>query len=437
MTPRSALSRRVFLSASVGAATGHALGRVPYGGRLRLALPWPIAGIDPSAIDDGFSALFAGALFEPLFALDATGTPYPTLAEALPVKLGDGCRLKLRPGLKTAAGRALSAIDVLATLTRARSRGGVGQLGEIDLPSLDAGDALSVIFPRAGADAVARALASPLLALVPRNFSPVAPDGCGAFRAELSRGHAVLTRNPNAARGPAFLDAVEISSVTDLAELLRSFEVGQSDVGWFGQGLYRAVKDATAFETPRYAFAALLPGKAALAWGAPGTLQGLLDAIPAQQLSHLGLRGLPAKAQGSAAWGGPATSIAVLSGAPQLIAVARAIAGSLSTPGHELTVLEKTAEELAALKKTQLFGLLLDAVRAPSNAPRDIELALRSAASPESAKRAPKSGRVDPRELGRQLALGVVGELTIWGAARTGFVGLEAWQLGAVYKTTG
>ena len=433
MNGSRALSRRGFVAASALSGLSHAMGRSPYGGRLRLSVPWPIASVDPASLDDGFAALFASALFEPLYGTDAAGNPYPALAEGLPTKAGDGCRVKLRSGLKTASGRPLTGVDVVATLARARSRGAVGLLGEIDTPTLDAQDASSVVFAQAGAEAVARALSSPLLALVPRNFSPLSPDGCGAFKVELSRGRAVLTRNLNAARGPSFLDAIEVNSAPDLAELLRGFEVGQTDVGWFGSGLYRAVKDAVSFEAPRYGFAVLLPSKAVGAWGAPGTLQGLLDAVPAQQLSHLGLRELPAQAQGSPAWGGPATTIAVLGGAPQLVAVARAIASSLSTPGHELAVVEKTAAELAELRGSQKFGLLVDCVRAPSNATRELELALRSASSPETAKRAPKTGRVTPRELGRQLALGVIGDLSVWGARRTGFVGVEGWQLGAVY----
>lgn len=436
MTGRGRLSRRAFVGASALTTLSHALGRTPYGGRLRLSVPWPISGIDPASLGDGFAALFASALFEPLYGLDAAGNPYPALADALPSKQGDGCRLKLRPGLRSAAGRALGAADVVATLARARARGAAGLLGEIDA-ALDPSDPLSVVFPRAPADTVARTLSSPLTALVPRQFSPLAPDGCGAFKAELSRGRAVLTRNPNAARGPAFLDAIEVSSATDLAELLRSFEVGQSDVGWFAPGLYRAVKDAAAFETPRYAFAVLLPGKAAGAWGAPGTLQGLLDAVPAQQLSHLGLRGLPAQARGSSAWGGPSTTLAVLGGAPQLVAIARAVAGALSTPGHELSVVEKTADELAGLRQSQQFGLLLDCVRAPGAAPRELELALRSAASPDAARRAPRTAELSPRELGRHLALGVVGDLSMWGALRSGFVGVEAWQLGAISRAAG
>lgn len=426
------LTRRALLAASSCAAAAAAMGRTAQGGRLRLSIPWPIVSLEPASLNDGFAALFAPAVFEPLYGLDASSNPYPALAEALPEKLDGGCRVRLRPGLKTAAGRALTGADLVATLARARVRGAIGLLGELSTPSVDTKDPLSVVFARTTTDAVARVLASPLLSLVPRNFSPLAPDGCGAFKVELARGRALFSHNPNAARGASFLDAIEVSSATDLAELLRGFEAGQTDVGWFGTGLYRTVKDAIAFEAPRYAFAVLLAGKAAGAWGAPGTLQTLLDAVPSQQLSHLGLKGLPARAAGSAAWGGPATSIAVHDGAPQLVAVARALAATLSTPGHELSVLERSAEELLALRASRQFGLLLDCVRAPNLGPRDVEIALRTAASPEAAKRAPKTTSAAPRELGRSLPLGVVGELCCWGSRRAPFIGLEAWQLGAV-----
>jgi len=436
MTRAARLSRRALLTSLACCGEGLAMGRTVYGGRLRLALPWPIVSLDPASLSDGFSALFAGAAFEPLYALDGAGNPYPALADALPTKLDGGCRLALRPGLKTAAGRALSGADVLATLARARSRGAVGLLGELEAPSVDTKDPLGVVFAHTNADVVARVLSSPLLALVPRNFSPLAPDGCGPFKVELGRGRAVLTRNPNAARGAAFLDAVEVTAESDLAELLRGFETGATDVGWFGTGLYRAVKDAVPFEAPRYGFAVLTAGKVTGAWGAPGTLQALLDAVPAQQLSHLGVRGLPAQASGSPAWGGPATTIAVPANAPQLGAIARALAATLSTTGHELSVVEKSAEELSRLRNNRQFGLLVDLVRAPTTAPRDLELALRTAASPEAAKRAPKTTPLAPRELGRQLPLGVIGELSVWGTRRAPFAGIETWQLGAVSLRT-
>jgi hypothetical protein len=141
---------------------------------------------------------------------------------------------------------------------------------------------------------------------------------------------------------------------------------------------------------------------------------------------------LPERARGSAAWGGPSTTIAVNEAAPQLVAVARALAEAMSVSGHELRVAEKSVEELAALRTSRQFGLLVDCVRAPNAQAREVEVALRSAASPEAAKRTPRTASALPRDLGRQLPLGVVGELSVWGARRAAFEGLDAWQLGAV-----
>src|SRR5689334_714446 len=104
MTRRGSLSRRALLASLASAAGSRAMGRTPYGGRLRLAVPWPITSLEPASLSDGFAALFASAAFEPLYALDAAGNPYPALAEALPTKVDRGCRVALRPGLRTAAG---------------------------------------------------------------------------------------------------------------------------------------------------------------------------------------------------------------------------------------------------------------------------------------------------------------------------------------------
>ncbi len=426
------LSRRALLAAAGSAAGARALGRTPYAGQLRLTVPWPITRLDPATLDDAFSALFSAAVCDPLFALDAAGKPYPALANALPRAHADGVRVTLRSGLRTAAGKALSASDVLASLQRARSLGAAGLLGEVERPRADPKDPFSVIFPKANAEALGLLLASPLLAIVPRGFSVLAPDGTGAFRIELSPGRARLTRNPHAARGAAFLDAVEVSAVTELADLLRGFEAGSSDVGWFGSGLYRAVKDAVAFETPRYGFAVMMSGRLAGGWGAPGALQALVNAVPREQLGHLGLRGLNYQPEGSPRWGGPPGEILVPQAAPQLLATAQALSTALSSPGHELTIAEKPTAELGRLRDSKRFALLVDFVRSPGLSDREAGAALRTAVSPETAKRAPLTAPVAPRELGLTLPLAVVGELTIHGAHRTSLSGLQTWQLGGV-----
>ena len=97
------LGRRAWLLAMAAGSAAHALGRIPYGGRLELSLPWPLASIDPHAIDDPAAALFGAAIADPLYALDAQGHPYPTLAAAPPEHMPEGARVHLRPQMSTRA----------------------------------------------------------------------------------------------------------------------------------------------------------------------------------------------------------------------------------------------------------------------------------------------------------------------------------------------
>ena len=60
-----------------------ALGRTPVGGKLALLLPWALGRVDPHDLFYPAAALFGHALFDPLYALDAAGDPYPTLATDL------------------------------------------------------------------------------------------------------------------------------------------------------------------------------------------------------------------------------------------------------------------------------------------------------------------------------------------------------------------
>jgi len=202
------LARRAFLAALGGTASAHALGRSPFSGALRLRVPLYFGGLDPHASDDPLSALFASAVFDPLFAFDANGKPYPTLASALPERTPNGARLRLRPELVSARGKALSAADVVFSLKRAQTLGGAAVLSSFRPPSIDGKDPLSVIVPEADPDVLARALSSQFTALVPRSFTPLAPDGTGAFSAALGHATLTLTRNERAARGAAFLDRI-------------------------------------------------------------------------------------------------------------------------------------------------------------------------------------------------------------------------------------
>src|SRR5205807_866776 len=78
-----------------------------------------------------------------------------------------------------------------------------------DLP-VPRADAKGIVFSTRDAQKVLRALASPLVAIVPSTFNPAAPDGTGPFRAEARGDGIALVRNPLSARAPALLDEITV-----------------------------------------------------------------------------------------------------------------------------------------------------------------------------------------------------------------------------------
>lgn len=422
------IGRRLFCAGLATAAGARALGRTPFGGVLRLVVPWSLERIDPHAPDDPVAALFGAAIADPLYAVDPHGRAYSALAEALPVPVARGFEVRLRPGLVTARGRALDARDVLASLARARKRG-------VLVPEARAGsDRLALEFSAASLDALTDALASPLAAILPRNYSPLEPDGTGAFLAELARGKLVLKRNAAGARGPGYLDALEVATVTDLAEALRAFEAGSVDLGWLGAGLHQARRNAQAFRGTGYGWAVLRTGKRAGSWGAPGVAQKLLDGVEPERLRHLGLEELSPIAASAIAWGGGNTQMLVADDAPQLVLIARSLAALLQRPGHDITVEAVPRTELEKRRESRDFGLLVDFVRGLGPGRKRIEETFLLAENPELAKR--PSGRFggDARAVCRTLGLGVIGELWVEGAHDAAFQRLSGWQLGNVFR---
>lgn len=423
------VGRRLFCAALATSAGAGALGRTPFGGVLRLVVPWSLERIDPHAPDDPIAALFGAAIADPLYAVDPRGRAYSALAEALPKPVARGYEVRLRPGLVTARGKPLDARDVLSSLARAKKRG-------ILVPEarLAGSDRLTLEFSAASLEALTDALASPLSAILPRNYSPLEPDGTGAFLAELARGKLVLKRNALGARGPAFLDALEVSTVTDLAEALRAFEAGSVDLGWLGAGLHRARRDARAFRGTGYGWAVLRTGKRAGSWGAPGVAQKLLDGVDPERLRHLGLEELSPIAASAVAWGGGNTQLLVADDAPQLVLIARALAALLQRPGHDIAVEPVPRSELEKSRASRDFGLLVDFVRGLGPGRKRIEETFLLAENPELAKR--PSGRFgdDARAVCRTLSLGVIGELWVEGAHDAAFQRLSGWQLGNVYR---
>lgn len=435
---RARCGRRAFVAAlgatagALVARNGHALGRIPLGGTLRLSLPFARGALDPHAADDPLAALLAPSVADTLFVLDAEQNPHPALAAELPRSTAAGARVTLRAGLTSARGKALDARDMLFSLVRARERGGVAVLAELPVPVRDATEPLAVIFPNADPKAVALALASPLSALVPRGFDPKSFDATGAFRPVASASGLVLERNLEAARGPAFLTRVEIALGGDLAEALRAFESERADVGWLGAGLYRARAGAVAFEGPSLGWVILRTGRDAGRWSAPGIAQDLVDGMPRGSLAHLGLVAGSAGRAG-AAWGGGNADLVVAASAPQLVELANAVAAALSVQGQRVNVRALAPNELAALRSSGRYALMLDFVRAAGPPGRATLLSLLAAANPALAARPPRAPSYEPADVARTLPLGVLGTLRVSGARAQNVHGLDGFQLGNVF----
>jgi peptide/nickel transport system substrate-binding protein len=410
------------------------MGRTPRGGVLSLSVPYALRELDPHALDDPASALFAPAIADPLYALDAAGRPYPTLATALPEPSARGAVVRLRRGLTSAQGKPLDARDAAFSLERARKLGAAGVLAPFRAARVSS-DRSSLEFEGVSADdpALATALASPLTALVPRGFSKLAPDGTGAFAAALSRDGLKLSRNSRAARGASYLDRIEVSSVPDLAEALRAFEAGVADLGWLGAGLHRARPGSKAFAGPTYGQLILRSGSEARAWGSAGLAQQLADGARPEQLGHLGV--VPEAGSGPGiAWGGGAVELLVAAESAQLRQIAQALAAALSRPSNPVRDQPVSRAEFELRRSERRYALMLDFVRPLGPSGEALLLGLLTAENPALARRPPRLAGQSVRDLARTLSLGVIGRLRLVGAVLPDVRSLEQWQLGAVFR---
>jgi peptide/nickel transport system substrate-binding protein len=443
------LSRRIFLGQllAAGAATAlpdaaSAMGRTPIGGRISLHVPWPTSSIDPHDIRDPAAALFGAAIADPVMGLDAAGNPYPTLVTALPSREATGTVVRLRDGIRTTRGIPLEGRDLIASVERARSRGAAAVLADIPAPTPYPGDPSAVIFGSVDPTRLARALASPLLALLPRKFNAASPDATGAFKAQVSGGKLVLSRNISAARGHAFLDNIDVARADDLRTSLREFEAAHDDIGWLGSGLHAGRPGAVKFDHGLFGWVVLATGPEAGSFHAPGIAKRLADALP-DRIAHLGLAGM-SPVIGDAAWGGPPAELLVDESSPHLCEIARAVAPSLTRPGHEVTATLVPRSELARRRERGKSALAIDFVRPIGPGSLNALLALATADSAararELARHPPKIPPSTPaRALASNLHVGVLGEVRIAGAAMPDIalakaLGGEGWDLGASFR---
>jgi peptide/nickel transport system substrate-binding protein len=410
--------RRALLmsGALLGSRLARARGRSPMGGRITLHVPWPIGTIDPHRLDDAGCAILGEALFDALYARDASGAFVPVLAEGEPELDGTSLKISVRGGVKTARGHVLDARDAAFAIGRARSLGARAWLSEVPPPRVDGRGAL--LFAMRDPVKLVRALASPLVPIVPANFGAQWPDGTGPFRAERRADGLLLVRNPTAARGPAFLDEVFVRASADLSESLRAFESGQDDLGWLGMGLHEPRPGARAFDAGPVGWAILQTGRDVAAWDAPGVAQRVCDELPPQRLSYLAL-GAPWPTEPAQGWGGPTATIIVRDDSPWLVELARTVAAILTRTGHDVVAKPVAAAELAQRKATRNFPLAIDVVRPLAHGTLGALASLATADNPGAAedvvKHPPKLGEVPVRTLGRTLRTGVIGEVRVQG----------------------
>jgi peptide/nickel transport system substrate-binding protein len=398
--------------ATIGERSARSAGRTRYGGRVAMHVPWPVGRIDPHRLDDIAAACFGECLFDTLYARDESGAWIASLAEGDPELDRNGLRVRLRAGVRFASGAPLDASAVAESIERARSHDAAAWLLDVPRARVD-GDA--VVFALHDATRLIRALASPLVGIVPPRFAPERPDGSGPLRAQALANGLRLARNPLAASGPAFLDAIDIEHATDLATSLRAFESGADDVGWLGSFLHEPRTGARNFDGGAVGWAVLKTGRDAGALDSPGTAQALADGVPYAALAPLVVG--PSWTQTAARWTGSPCDLLTRDDAPWLAEVARALAAAMSTPSHEVTPRFASAADLAARRATRAFALMLDVTRPAGPGELGVLLGLAGADDPSTAARLarhPPRGAA-PRALTRTMRTGVVGEVRLQG----------------------
>ena len=414
------MRRRELLAGAASAALvslvapgARARGRTPFGGRVVLHAPWPLSTLDPHRLDDPAAAFFGEAIFDTLYARDDAGVVVPSLAEGDPEADSATLRVTVREGVRFASGAAFDARTALASIARSRSRDGSAWLAEVPAPRVDK---KTLVFAMRDPRKLMRALASPVVAMVPQRFSPERPDGTGPLRADLQAGAMLLGRNTMAANGPAFLDVLEVRRATDLVTSLRAFESGTDDLGWLGSFLHEPRQGARSFDAGMLAWAILRTGREAGPLDTPGTAQALADGVPHAALAALVVG--PPWEQSPVTWTGPPADLFVRDDAPWLVEVARALAVALSLPGHELRCIPVSNADLGQRRSTRAFTLMLDLTRPAGPGALGALIGLATADDPGAASaltRHPPRGDVAPRTATRTMRLGVVAEARLQG----------------------
>ena len=365
------------------------------GGRVSLRVPWPILAIDPHRLEDATAAIFGEALFDTLYARDEAGAFSASLAEADPEPEGASLRVRLRTGLRTAKGRAFEARDAAAAIARSRTLGGRAWLADVPPPKVDGG---SLVFAMRDASRLVRALASPIVAMVPIGFASDAPDGTGPMKFVVRGDAVVLARNPLAARGPSLSRRGRPSGRSRISRrrCVPSRAAPTTSAGWAPASTSRAPARAPSTSAPQGGRSSS-PDATRHLGRARASRSGICDGIPPARLSYLAL-GPAWTTEPEQGWGGPPTSLHVRDDAPWLVELAKAIAATISRPSHEVTAKPVPRAEICAAAHVAQPHAALDVVRpvAPGSFAAMIALATADNAlrASELVQHPPKLGEV-------------------------------------------
>lgn len=409
MAPPMNLDRRSLLGLLTGAvatilSAGEATAarRPRYGGAPELHLPLNLSRIDPHDPHDLTATLLGEALFETLFARSPTGSPYPTLASGPPTPKGRRAIVSLRPQLKFSSGRSIDAKEVMSALRRASaSSPALASLADVDTVR---GAPLQLSFALSDSKLLSELLSHPRAAIVPSDFSPSAPDACGAFQIVKTGTTLKLARNPLGPRGGGYLDEVLIQSAT-ISDCLRAFEAGRSELGFLGAGLHRERQGITRYRLNPLGLLLVIPGTRIRTEFPVGGLHEALARLPDGPLAALGAerpRRSPER------WTRGNAELLVPQGEPWLGALAEELRSAWSTKDHTVTVRALPATQLSDLRRSGQFDLMLQFLGTRGVAETDTTNHLFQL----DRRAAPRGGRVlSPLEGGRQLSLGLLGSL--------------------------
>jgi peptide/nickel transport system substrate-binding protein len=273
------------------ARLGRAETRPQYGGRAVGSLTSMPVSFDPTETTSVAELTVGGLLFDGLYRLDAAGRVEPHLAAALPVTGADplSARIPLRRGISLHDGKELRAVDVVASLRRAKeSRGQSIWLAPVKRIGRD-GDTLVLSLARPTPE-LAILLAAPGLAIAMPTPRPV---GTGPFRlvkTESRRLELAAFADCFAGRPP--LDSLFLRWFDAPDEEPRAYEAGDMDVSLRGSVAF-------AGHRPKYPTAQIDGPATILAYLGFGAAHGKLfsdvalrravsQAIGRQALRHVG-----------------------------------------------------------------------------------------------------------------------------------------------------